>query len=58
MVNVLAENIVDICMPLLPCKEMWEALEEKFSVFDASSELYVMEQLYDYKIVDNRFVVE
>ena len=35
-----------------------DALEAKFGVSDAGSELYLMEQLYDYKIVENRSVVE
>jgi len=39
-------------------KELWDALEGKFGVSDAGSELYIMEQFYDYKIVDNRSVVE
>ncbi len=37
---------------------MWDALEAKFGVSDAGSELYVMEQFYDYKMVDDRSVVE
>ena len=39
-------------------KESWDALEAKFGVSDAGSELYLMEQLYDYKMVENRSVVE
>jgi hypothetical protein len=39
-------------------KELWDALVGKFGVTDASSELYLMEQLYDYKMVENRSVVE
>ena len=39
-------------------KELWDALEAKFGVSDAGSELYLMEQLYDYKMVENRSVVE
>ena len=39
-------------------KEFWDALEAKFGVSDAGSELYLMEQLYDYKMVENRSVVE
>ncbi len=35
-----------------------DALEAKFGVSDAGSELYVMEQFYDYKMVDDRSVVE
>ena len=39
-------------------KELWDALEGKFGVSDAGSELYLMEQLYDYKMVENRSAVE
>jgi len=38
--------------------ELWEALEHKFSASDAGRELYVMEQYHDFRIVDNRSVVE
>jgi hypothetical protein len=37
---------------------LWDALNEKFGVFDAGSELYVMEQLCEYKMVENRSIVE
>jgi hypothetical protein len=37
---------------------LWDALDEKFGVSDAGSELYIMEQLFDYKMVENRPVVE
>jgi hypothetical protein len=39
-------------------KELWDALVGKFGVTDAGSKLYLMEQLYDYKMVENRSVVE
>ena len=39
-------------------KDMWDALEAKFGVSDAGSELYVMEQFYDYKMTDERSVVQ
>ena len=39
-------------------KELWDALETKYEVSDAGSELYLMEQLYDYKMVKNRSMVE
>jgi hypothetical protein len=39
-------------------KELWDALIGKFRVTDAGSELYLMEQLYDYKMVENRSIVE
>jgi hypothetical protein len=39
-------------------KELWDALVGKFGVTDAGSELYLMEQLYDYKMVENRSIVD
>jgi hypothetical protein len=39
-------------------KGLWDALEVKFGVSDAGSELYLMEHLYDYRMVENRSVVE
>jgi hypothetical protein len=39
-------------------KNLWDALEAKFGVSDAGSELHLMEQLFDCKMVENRSVVE
>jgi hypothetical protein len=36
---------------------MWDALEAKYGVSDAGSELYVMEQFHNYRMVDGRSVV-
>ena len=38
--------------------DMWAALEAKFGASNAGSELYVMEQFYDYKMTDERPVVQ
>ena len=38
--------------------ELWEALEHKFSALHAGCELYVMEHDHDFRMVDNRSVVE
>ena len=37
---------------------MWDALEAKYGVSNAGSELYVMEPFHDYRMVDDRSVVE
>jgi hypothetical protein len=37
---------------------LWGALDAKFNVSNAGSELYLMEQLFDYKMVEGRSVVE
>jgi hypothetical protein len=39
-------------------KELWDTLEAKFRVSDASSELYLMKQLFDYRMVENYSLVE
>ncbi|XP_066167306.1 uncharacterized protein [Oryza sativa Japonica Group] len=58
LISVLADNIVDVYMHMPSGKDMWDALEAKFGVSDTGSELYVMEQFYDYKMVDDHSVVE
>src|SRR5438105_1113529 len=45
-------------MHLFTGQELWEALEAKFGVFNAGSELYVMERFHDYRMVDDRSIVE
>ena len=58
IMSVLAESLVDTYLLLPSGKDVWDALEAKFGVSDAGGELYVMEQLYDYKMVEDRSVVE
>jgi hypothetical protein len=58
ILSVLGDSIVDAYVPLHTSKEMWNALKAKYRVFDASSELYVMEQFHDCRMIDDRSVVE
>jgi hypothetical protein len=39
-------------------EKIWDRLDKKFCIFYASNELYIMEKLYDYRMVDNYLVVE
>jgi hypothetical protein len=39
-------------------KDIWEALEAQYGSSDAGGELYVMEQFLDYRMVEDRSVVE
>lgn len=48
LINVLADNIMDVYMHMPSGKDFWDAFEVKFKVFDVGSELYVIEQFYDY----------
>jgi hypothetical protein len=58
MISALHSTYEDnyLCYPI--GKELWDVLDAKFGVSDTSSELYVMEQLFNYKIVDNHSVVK
>ena len=58
MIGALANKYVDFYLTCTSAKELWDALYQKFGVSDAGSELYIMEHLFDYKMVENRLVVE
>jgi hypothetical protein len=56
--SILVDNIVDPYMNFDYGKDAWDALEAKFGVSDADTELYVMEQYFDYKMTGELSVVE
>ena len=58
VISALADSIVDTYLTYNTGKEVWDALEAQYGVSDAGSELYVMEQFLDYKMVEDRPVVE
>nr|XP_034606707.1 uncharacterized protein LOC117866575 isoform X1 [Setaria viridis] len=58
VINVLAENLVDSYMQYPSGKALWDVVEANFGVSNAGNELYIMEQFYNYKMVDDRLVVE
>src|SRR4051812_431391 len=58
LISALGDNIVDAYASFDNGKDMWDALEAKFGTSDAGTELYVMEQFCDYRMTDERSVVE
>jgi hypothetical protein len=58
IIGVFCENIVDSYLSTTTGKDMCDALEAKFGVSVADNELYAMEQHYDYKMTDERSIVE
>jgi predicted GNAT family N-acyltransferase len=58
VISVLIENLVDFYLTTTSGKELWDALETKYSVSDVESEMYVMEQFCDYKMIDDNSIVE
>ena len=58
VLTVIGDKLVDTYLHMRVAKNLWDALEAKFGATDAGSELYAMEQFHDYKMVDNRFVLD
>jgi hypothetical protein len=54
----IGDKLVDAYLHMRVAKNLWDALEAKFGATDAGSELYAMEQFHDYKMVDNRPVLD
>ena len=49
VISAFDKKYVDNYIICTTAKELWDAFEAKFRVSDAGSELYLMEQLFDYK---------
>jgi hypothetical protein len=58
VIGALANKYVDSYLTCTSAKELWDVLDEKFIVSDAGSEMYIMERLFDYKMVENHSIVE
>ena len=58
VLSVLADRLYDVYMQIKDIKLLWDTLNAKFGASDTCSELYIMEQYHDYKMINNRLVVE
>ena len=58
VISVLHDRLVDVYMHITDAKELWYALVAKYDATDAGSELYTMESFHDFRMVNNRSVVE
>jgi hypothetical protein len=58
ILSVLSNQLCDVYMNIKSATKLWEAFEHKFSASDAGRKLYVMEQYHDFRMVDNRSIVE
>ncbi|XP_039787042.1 uncharacterized protein LOC120653349 [Panicum virgatum] len=58
MISMLGDSMVDTYVMMSTAKEMWNTLEAKYRASDAGSELYVMEQFYDYRMLEDCSVIE
>ena len=58
ILSMIRDKFVDAYLHVRVAKDLWEVLESKFGATDAGSEMYTIEQFHDYKMVENRSVLE
>ncbi|CAN6246969.1 unnamed protein product [Urochloa humidicola] len=58
LISVISDRLVDVYIDMTDAKVLWDALSARYDAADAGSELYLMENFHDYKMVNNRSVVE
>jgi hypothetical protein len=58
VISTLANKYVDSYITCTSVKQSWDVLDEKVGVSNVGSELYIMDHLFDYKMVKNHPVVE
>jgi hypothetical protein len=58
MIGVLADHLQDVYLHHKTSKGIWDALNADYGGSDTATELYIIGQYHDYKMVDGRNVVE
>ncbi|WVZ49881.1 hypothetical protein U9M48_001204, partial [Paspalum notatum var. saurae] len=58
ILSALIDRLVDVYMHIKDGKELWDALEAKFGASDAGSDLYIMESFHDFKMVNDKSIVQ
>jgi hypothetical protein len=58
VLSALVDRLVDANIQHTDGKELWDALTTKYGASDVGSDLYIMESFHDYKMADNRSIVE
>jgi hypothetical protein len=58
VLSVIRDKLVDAYLHVRVAKHLWEALESKFSATNAGSEMYIIEQFHDYRMVENHSILE
>ncbi|WVZ85747.1 hypothetical protein U9M48_032635 [Paspalum notatum var. saurae] len=58
ILSALTDRLVDVYMHIKDGKELWDALEAKFGASDAGSDLYIMENFHDFKMVNDKSIIQ
>jgi hypothetical protein len=58
LLPLLSDQLCDIYMHHTSVHKLWDALDCKYAEYDDGRELYVNDQYHEYKMVDDRSIVE
>ncbi|WVZ84596.1 hypothetical protein U9M48_031619 [Paspalum notatum var. saurae] len=58
ILSALTDRLCDVYMHIKEGKELWDALDAKFGASDAGSDLYIMENFHDFKMVNDKSIVQ
>jgi hypothetical protein len=58
LLSLLSDQLCDIYLHHSSAHELWDALDHKYAESNAGRELYVNDQYNEYKMVDDRSIVE
>jgi hypothetical protein len=58
LLSLLSDQLCDIYMHHTSAHELWDALDREYAESDAGRELYVNDQYHEYKMVDDRSIME
>ena len=58
VLGALVDRLQDVYLNHKEAKVLWDALNAEYGGTDAGTELYIIEQYHDYKMVDGKSVVE
>lgn len=58
ILSVLSDMLYDIYVNIISVRKHMNAIEYKYGVFNVGHELYAIEHYHEYKMVDNRSMVE
>ena len=57
VISVIADHLQDVYINFKDAKELWDELATNYGGSDAGTELYIIEQYNDYKMIDGKSVV-
>jgi hypothetical protein len=58
ILSVLSDRLYDIYMNIISVRKNMNAIEYKYGAYNVGHDLYATERYHEYKMVDNRSVVE